>query len=402
MIRCLLVILAVTMGAKALAQDENPLFGVLQDHTYPLGYGPDGVSDEGGDYLNARAREAGLVGFGEQHATADIALFARAWFHDLREFGFDHAVIEVGPWSTQSAEALLRGRPGAFENDAASRADGLAYPFLFFQEEADLARDMVQSHQAKGPALWGVDQEFVASGSILADRLEHLARTEAQSLAVTDFRSQLEQSPWLVGAGSAEDFSALQAAFAQGEPEAIALIGEIIRSNRIYAPFMGREGSVYAANLEREQGMKRYFLHAWEQIRLETGDNPEIFLKFGGNHLMRGLSATNVPSLGNFISEWSLSEGIGFFNIMVDCHGGYATDPRTGEPVPCESYFNTQGTMFEGVADEGPVVIDLAALRPLASSTPGLDENARQLIFAFDAYVVLPDVSGATPIQPVP
>jgi hypothetical protein len=395
--------LIVTTGLFALgttagvAQESDRLTEAVSANTHRIAYTSEGVSGPGGDLLNTRAEAAGLVGFGEQHATGDIARFANAWFADLDEFGFDHAILEVGPWSTQAAEALFLEGPNAFEIDASSRAGGMAFPFLFFQEEADLARDIVDRYEAEGPALWGVDQEFIAGGTILADRLGELASTEAQHAAVTDYRAGLAENPWMLGLADRSAFDDLSSAFTEGEGHAI--VEEMIRSNRIYAPFTGRGGSGYTANLEREQGMKHYFLHAWDEIEARNGDNPRVFLKFGGYHLMRGHSGTNVPSLGNFIAEWSIPEGTSFYNIMVDCVGGEMTDPRSGETSHCDSYFDTTDTPFEGLAANGPVVINLEALRPLASASPDMDADLHQLIFAFDAYVMLPDVAAANVIE---
>lgn len=395
--------LIVTTGLFALAttagvaQESDRLTEAVSANTHRIAYTSEGVSGPGGDLLNTRAEAAGLVGFGEQHATGDIARFANAWFTDLDGFGFDHAILEVGPWSTQAAEALFLEGPNAFEIDASSRAGGMAFPFLFFQEEADLARDIVDRYEGVGPALWGVDQEFIAGGTILADRLGELASTEAQHAAVTDYRAGLAENPWMLGLADRSAFDDLSSAFTEGEGHAI--VEEMIRSNRIYAPFTGRGGSGYTANLEREQGMKHYFLHSWNEIEARNGDNPRVFLKFGGYHMMRGHSGTNVPSLANFIAEWSIAEGTNFYNIMVDCVGGEMTDPRSGETSHCDSYFDTTDTLFEGLAAHGPVVINLEALRPMASASRDMDANLRQLIFAFDAYVVLPDVAAANVIE---
>jgi hypothetical protein len=389
-------ILAASLLASTSQAEDSVLAAAAREATRPLAISADGLSGTGGDWLNAQADLAHLVGFGEQHATADIALFAQAWFSDLDAQGYDHAVIEVGPWSTRAAEALLRGAPGEFEADVAARADGLAYPFLFFQEEADFARDVVARHEMPGPALFGVDQEFIAGGTILAERLALLAQTAEQRDAVHAFSAALAENAWLVGAADGEVFDELSTAFAGGPAEARDLVAEMQRSNRIYAPFTGRGGSGLLANTEREEGMRSYFLDAWATIAASRSNTPRVFFKFGGNHLMRGHTNTHVPGFGGFLAEWGFARGLGFFNVMVDCDGGLMTDPRSGEASACESYFPLEGSPFEGLAADGPVVIDLVGLRSTAARDEALDPRILRLILAFDAYVLLPDVAPAT------
>ncbi|MDP2733593.1 MAG: hypothetical protein Q8O63_10880, partial [Hoeflea sp.] len=265
------------IAASAQAQSLEDIAAAARENTYPLSFSAEGLAGPGGDFLNAAATRAGITGMGEQHASADIARFATAWYADLNEMGYGHAFIEIGPWGTRAAEALLRQPAGVFEADAAARADGPAYPFLFYQEEADFARSVVQAHDGRGAALWGLDQEFIAGGSILADRLEQLAGSSRQRAAVAGFRTALEETPWLVGMGAAGSFDALEAAFADGNREAVALIAEIQRSNRIYAPFVGQGGSVYEANYVREDGMKGYFLDAWDAIARDHGPGERLF-----------------------------------------------------------------------------------------------------------------------------
>jgi hypothetical protein len=389
------LLIAALVASTAQAQ-ESALAEAVRDNARPLVFSEGGLSGDGGDWLNAQAANAHLVGFGEQHATADIARFAQAWFVDLDQAGFDHAVIEVGPWGTRAAEALLRDEVGAFEADAAVRADGLAYPFLFFQEEADLARMIVNRQTSGGPALFGVDQEFIAGGSILAERLAELAETPQQTDAVDTFAAALADNAWLLGAGDPEAFDPLATAFASGPAEAQALIAEMQRSNRIYAPFTGRGGSGLLANTEREEGMRQYFLEAWTEISETSTESPRVFFKFGGNHLMRGHTNTHVPGFGGFLAEWGFAQGFDFFNVMVDCDGGEVTDPRSGAASACESYFPLEGSPFAGLSDAGPVVIDLVALRRTAVRDGSLDPKLTRLILAYDAYVLLPDVAPAT------
>jgi len=70
-----------------------------------LGIQVDGrrLSGPGADWLAARAAESDFFLFGEQHATADIALFAAGLFERIHGAGYEVAAVELGPRETGRA-----------------------------------------------------------------------------------------------------------------------------------------------------------------------------------------------------------------------------------------------------------------------------------------------------------
>lgn len=393
--------LALSLVPAGLAQESAPLAAfeaALRDATMPLAAGPESLSGPGGEFLLARGRAAELVMIGEQHATAGIAEFSATLHAGIADAGHGAFVVEVGPWSAAEAERLLEAGPEVFETEAAGEAGGLAYPFLFFREEAALARQAVTAPGAARTALWGVDQEFVASGTIHARWFAGRARTPAQVAAATAFAEAASANPMLVGAAPAAEIEALAAAFA-GDAEAEARAEGLLATNRIYAPFTGRGGSVLAANTERENLMRHYFLDHVARAEAE-GDMPErLFFKFGGNHAMRGLTPTHVMGFGGFVEEWGRTRGLSYFSLFVECQGGEMRDPQSGGTAPCASYFGEAGSVLSAAEHDGPVVIDLAALRPAAAQARAeIGERVYDVVFGFDALVILPDVAPATPL----
>ena len=63
-----------------------------------------GLTGEGWDRLIAEADAAHFFLIGETHSTADIALVASALHREIAPFGYDHLVVEMGPWSTRFAD----------------------------------------------------------------------------------------------------------------------------------------------------------------------------------------------------------------------------------------------------------------------------------------------------------
>lgn len=395
-----LAAILLTTGMAA-AQDEPgqhaALRALLDDHVHELTVGETGLSGPGGELLMERARRAQFVAIGEQHGTADIGEFAHAWFLALDPEGFDHMAIEVGPHSTRAAERLLAGPEGAFEADAAARAGGLAYPFLFFQNEADLARDVVSLHEGEGPALWGLDQEFIASGSILLDQLRPLARTDAQRDVLASIEAALAEQPFLVG--SAPDSQWAGWAEAWGEGEGAGILADVLYSNRIYAPFTGRGGSVWFANQTRENGMKRLFAEHFAAAEAANGTPPRVFLKLGANHLARWNPSTQISSTANFLAEWGLPRGFTLYNVMADCASGQMVDVQAGGAIPCPSYFGSTHGVLSGLVGDRPVVVDLQAIRPAVLAMSDADEDFVALVRNFDAYIAFPNTRPAPMIN---
>ena len=170
----------------------------------------------------------------------------------------------------------------------------------------------------------------------------------------------------------------LEAAFA-GNRAALSIVEEMRRSNHIYRPFLGRGGSGYLANLERETLMKRNFLRSFEEAERRNGKPPKVFLKFGGSHAMRGMTSTDVPGLANFLAEWGQAKGHRLVNVMIDCIGGEAMNPQTNIAGPCENYFGPTTLIGRAVAN-GPTVqiVDLRALRPLLGKLQSADPEFAQ------------------------
>lgn len=384
---------AGTAFAQEEAGENAALRALLDGHVHELTVEQGALSGPGGELLMERARRAQFVAIGEQHGTADIGEFAHAWFLALHPEGFDHMAIEVGPHSTRMAERLLAGPDGGFEADASARAGGLAYPFLFFQNEADLARDVVALHEGEGPALWGLDQEFIASGSILLDQLRPLARTDTQRDVLASIEAALAGQPFLVGNSPDSQWAGWVEAW--GEGEGARILADALYSNRIYAPFTGRGGSVWLANQTRENGMKRLFAEHFAAAEALDGVPPRVFLKFGANHLARWDPSTLISSTANFLAEWGLPRGFTLYNVMADCASGQMVNVQAGGAIACPSYFGSTQGVLAGMIGESPVVIDLEAIRPEVLAMQDADEDFVALVRNFDAYIAFPDTRPA-------
>lgn len=393
-------------SSPIMAQEEtapDPFAQAIADNILAMERSNENLlSGEGWERLMAEAQGAQFFLIGEQHATADIALVSQTIHAGLAEREYDYMVMEIGPWSTRNVEQLVRSGDGKLADYIAAPGNSFTFPFLMFAEETALAEQVVALSPHADHALWGVDQEFLAAGPVLARELARLAETPEQEAAAASLAASSSANPMYIGTALEAEMDALEAAFTNGSDAAQQLVAEIRLTHRIYAPFTGRGGTGYDANLARENYMKRNFLEHFTVAERRDGAPPKVWFKFGGFHMERGLSGTNVPSLGNFVLEWGRSRGLSSVNVMIDCIGGQSYNIMGGGPSDCESYALKEGSpILAALEGHDIALIDLAALRPLLFRQKDLDAKTRDLILSYDYYLAIRDVSAATPLADI-
>jgi len=378
---------------------------LLEPFVHDLTVTDGALAGPGAAMLREEAQRARFFLLGEQHATAEIAELAAALYRTVAPHGYGHAAIEVGPVAARRLETLLRDDdPEALAGYFAEGTSLFTIPFFFFREEAAFARVVVEQSPAPSPVLWGIDQEFIAGAPLVLDRLADLATSEEERTAVAAAREAVAANPMFLGAAADGEIAALTAAFAGAEsPEARDLAEQVLATHRIYAPFTGRGGGVWAANHERERLMKRLFLRHYREVRERDGQVPRVFVKLGANHLFRGLSPTHVLSLGTFLYELAVAEGVEAYTLHVDCRGGEAMDIQAGGPAPCASYFLGPDSVLTGALPaDRTVLVDLRALRNEHEILELFDDTSRDLVWSFDGYVSIPDTRPATLFEGTP
>ena len=362
---------------------------------------PGVYSGAGWDQLIADGAKAQFFLIGEQHGAADIVNFAAAVQGTLASHGYTHVAMEVGPWSADFAEELIRAGDGRLADYLRKPGNGVSIPFLFEQEEISLAERAVRRSPDKVDALWGLDQEFAAAGPVVVDLLRRWARTPAERSAVDAFAAKSAADAQLVGTKPWTEMADIERAFANNV-RGRELIAALKLSNEIYAPFTGRGGFGYDGNLRRENYMKANFAARFAAAERRNRKPPKVFMKFGGYHAQKGFTGTNVPGLGNFLYEWGLARGFGLTNMMIECVGGQANNPVQGGSRPCQPYFDANSVIAKLAKPSKLTLIDLRPLRPLLRRMPDLDQQSRQVILSFDYYLAIKDVKASTSVAPPP
>lgn len=387
------------LAATADAAPENDAFAkAATANTYALNIAQDGnLTGPGADLIEREADKAQFFMVGEQHATAGIASINLALHRLVAKRGFEHAALEIGPYSTEEVERLVRSGQGHLASFVRQPGHSFVFPFLGFAEEAALVEQIVSTSRASPPVLWGIDQEFAGSAPLHIARLRTWARTPDQRTLLTELANKSAIDPYLIATADPSTYNKLRAAFSsEDEPAAARLIDDLVASSLIYAPFIGKGGPAQVANASREALLKQQFLAHFAKAEAAIGTPPKVFFKFGANHAMRGHSLSDVPAFGNFLAEWGLSRGFSMLNVAIDCIGGEQTDPRTGETSACETYFALPASspLQPQPGTKGLVVFDL---RPLRSLMPkNIDTATKRLVLAFDLYIPVRSPAPAT------
>ena len=131
-------------------------------------------------------------------------------------------------------------------------------------------------------------------------------------------------------------------------------------------------------------------------VRSNTGEPPHVLVKMGSYHAGRGLSPVNHFDIGNFLSEFALSLGQQSYHIIVIA-------PRQLSAGESEDLTKQQPMILpyaQLLHDDLPVFVDLAKVRKNMRGRilEKLPRDQVRLIYAYDAVIVLPEFTSATPL----
>jgi hypothetical protein len=353
----------------------------------------------GAEFLRVRAAASHFVLIGEEHGVATIADTVRAMLPDLTQAGYRHFAIETDPYVAAKLEGMLR-RGGTKEVAKFLAIDGnkFAIPFYNWSAETVLADAAVKANAGSRPALWGLDQVFIgASAALLNDVAMQASSGEAKALAA-QLAGRAKGSLEFLGKVDLGELQKLRGLLgAESDRPLAQLVDDMILSARIYQPFVGVTTglSVYAANLERETLMKRTFLDLYR-----AAGGPKVFFKFGGSHMMRGLSYTHVPSLTGFVSELALSEGKSAFNLLILCGPGTKAGDLMGNEAACSMDLAKDWPDLVSQVDARQMTLfDTKPWKDRPGRWKHLPEETRQMIWAFDAVLFVPNGKPAVPLK---
>ena len=346
-------------------------------------------SGSGLKFLADRAAESQFFCICEEHNVRelnDLSCFLFNEYYNL--YNYNHLVLEQG--------VVISSLYGAKENrgDSAAIADiARRYPqspTFATDEELNLIATVGKISSSSINPVWGVDQDLGALH--ILERLTELAPDRkayerAKSLADMARRYEMDRidgdTLFLTMVATPEIFAELPGLFRpeKGSEEEM-LIEALQRTTRIYYNnYLGRTGklTLYESSREREHSMKLRFMEYYRKAQGAGETLPRVMAKMGHYHLFRGIYRLNVPTFGNFLSEFAISNGMNSFVLS----SSVIDSP--------EKWRSSSGLLVDIAADATFTVLDLRPLRPYATQNKieGLTDSWKNLIFISDAVLII-------------
>ncbi|MES2444723.1 MAG: hypothetical protein V4574_18015 [Pseudomonadota bacterium] len=398
-----MMLAALAFAAPAQADDAADLAALVRANSWPVAAGEAGLSGPGAGRILDWSSGAQFFLLGENHGNAGMARFATALSRSLAGQGYRYTAVETDPLVTGIMTGRLRsgGKPALAAWLAADQRNR-AIPFYSWSEEADF----ITASLARGP-VWGLDQSFIAAAHVHLDAIAAASRSPAvRALAGTLAAEARKDVMGFLGHVDVARLKALRLAMPRNEnAAAVTLADQLIESAEIYGPFTGGTGSYYLANLRRETLMKTLFIANYRAALRRDGAPPRVLLKMGSNHLARGLSPTHMPSLGSFLAENALGMlGKPVFNLRMIC------GPGTQQTLFDFTTYDCAGDEFAPVAAAfkpflqatGDTLIDLRPLRDRPGLWKDWPQDAKDIVWSYDALVVVGASGGSHFLAPLP
>jgi hypothetical protein len=303
------------------------------------------LSTTGKAFLAKEASRASFFLIGGLHGDKETPALVDALWPTLKDFGYRYITMEMSPWAASRLK-LEHLRGGDIEEPQ---------PHVLIR---DLADANPQNRALQSMA------DLTKSGyeRSLAPQLLQRAREM----------------------GEVKDTS----------PGGVSLRQQVLMTLEVEVERANRQGDDrLAASLRRETVMKELFLMHYRA----AGGQPKVMTVFGQNHLHRGIDRRGVSTLGNFIAELAIAEGVQSFHVVLFAAGGKINfrglqelDQRKDDPA---------FAFLASVATYPATLFDLRPIRRALHQIPVERLSAREagLLFWADSYDAIVSYREVTP-----
>jgi len=354
------------MAPQSAAQEtaDTAIKQALVAHALPL-------TSSGEALLLKEANQHDYLLLGELHGEPEIPRLLSALWPRLWESNYRYVAAEVSPWA---ATHLERPAPD----------DATPVPGLWTREQASAMRRFTVPQQ---PVLWGCDIEEEQPDQLIG-QMVLLNPTDAKLRGMQEIVSRgysRKLTPELLRSAASEhpahDAQVGGASLWQNTLDTLKV--EALRSD---------PRTRYSASTERERVMKELFLR--HRMQAPQG---KVLLRFGRNHLHRGLDARGISTLGNFVAEWALSQGQSVVNVGVFAAGG--KEHLAGQTFDAdERQDELTFALLASLSGNSATLFSFRELRPVLHAIPAekrtpLETNLIYWADSYDYLLCYPTVS---------
>jgi len=389
----------------------------LAKHALAIEFTDGSLHGPGAELIAKEAAASQFVLVGEDHGLAEMPRFTAALFALIRPAGYRHLAVEIGPLVAAKLGVLAAATDAMEQFSDFSHTHPYAAPFYQWREEAAMMERVVKSMDGTEGTVWGLDQEFIGSGSFLLEQLEPLAPDDAARALIArhlvtacgDLQRMIDTHDSAAGfviAVTPAEIAELRQAFADAGPAAATILNELERTNTIYR--MNGDGRGWTSNFERARLAKEHFRREYDLALASDGGLPRVLFKYGAMHMRRGRSMIGVHDLGNLASELAEFNGLRSFHILVVIARGTVNQFHPFAGIEADKNAPYSGVdSFDGFADvkplieaADPVAWTLLDVRPVRRFLNGryreLDRGLLDCLWGYDAVLIIPDGTAST------
>ena len=441
-------VLAVVAGAApagASAQQEGEggdetlaVRTALERNRHALTMEDGRLTGPGADFLLREAAAARHLLVGETHGVAEAPALVADLFRRLRDDGYRHLAVEIGPVQARRLNQVLSGSDPMAGLRAFLGDHWPGVPFYSWREEAELLAAAVEAaggDRASGRAaaaaeggegrprgevgagagpmvLWGLDYDVLGDRwplhrlrEIAPDAGARAAADRAVALADSLLRRATEAgdpSGVMMFSGPDSVWRALREAYDPAQDsEADLILEQLEATARINEAWTS--GRRLASNRLRVELIKRNFHRHADR----AAPGAKVLVKMGAFHTMRGRTPNGTWDIGNHLQELAAAGGEATFHVAV--LGG--PDGRKGTLDPRDWGVREVPTVMAGgdwakplaaaLLEEGWTVFDLRPLRRLSSAgrLEDLPSRVERIVWGHDALVVIRNSTAASPVE---
>lgn len=391
-----LVLLTLLACQSIKAQQKTDLDIALKENTTHFSLGPEHrLEGPVRNMLKQELSQNQFVGLAELHGSEQLSFFTTGLIELLREEGFGHFALEMGPHQANTLTQMARKTGGLDENiRKANQAYGNRLlritPLVFANHEEDAL--FLQKAADADLRFWGLDQEHTFSYEMHFDALYENVTDKSPELTALYKESKETVRKWnrkevlnrkfkmgceLLWNENIDKFLNLVSV----DKDAKARVAAMHTSWNIYCELENNRPS----NQKRANYMKANF-DSLLTIASATNEKPKVFLKFGSVHLTRGKSPYGVDDIGQHVREIADRNKSGFLTIRQ-----LKRYLNGKELIGKRGWENSTNFMKQGKKDQW-ALIDLRPVRALlASGKLTCSKQEAFEIYSYDLMLISPN-----------
>lgn len=393
----------------AVAATPKPSLGerlgpLAAKHRLAVAFNGDNVSGPGFDKLVEEGKAARFFMVGEEHGVAQVPALVTRLMAALKPAGYARLGLEISPPTARAVDQAARGGIEGLKRFNADHPPGP--PFYTMAEEAGMLAAVRAMLPGEAPVLFGLDYEVFQDRMLIAllkakapaSAIPALAKLEAASNAGWDqFLKTRNVGLILPFSGDPALVRAVRAAWPKPDAASEEIL-ETLEQTLVINQHQAAE-RYFDSNNSRAVFNRANWARLWRTEGAKARP-PKMMFKFGGGHMMRGRSPTEVYDIGNLVSETAVLRGETSFNLLVvPADGGRQAyfNPETFPKVSTTAVETVAELSLQALAAQAlPGSSTLFDLRPLRAEMPSAvasadDTRLARVVRGYDAMLLIAD-----------